>query len=487
MDPRMLLVSAAVMAAVPFASADDAPAAAPPAPAAAPAPAASPAPAAAPAPAKVPATAEATRGELSIVIERAARVEPIASVPVRLELESFGGPVTVKDITRRSGPAKAGDMVAVLEGKDFERGLDDLRVQVEETRRRLAMQREERSMKARQVAAGLERAELAARLAAQSLELHRDYESAKSLEMADLGLKGQMDSLRDARDELAQLKKMYAGTSLQSETKDIVLDRARRGVERSETYSKYAKRDNEIFKAIRHPNEARRVEDAAKDAALALEAASLGQRLGEIRETLDMAQAERGLRDLERRLERMEGDGRRMTVKSPSDGYLVVKLRDVGAQLQPRQELAEVVDLGRLRVRGTLNADAMRFAKVGDVVDVWFPARPEVAAKAEIDEVVAVGAPEGEGASFAFTATLREPDASLLPGIEARVLVRANLADRLTVPSKALSQSKGRFTVKVMKDGATAEREVRVGASDGTRTEVIAGLEAGDAVVVTEG
>jgi multidrug resistance efflux pump len=435
----------------------------------------------------VPATAEATRGELSIVIERAARVEPIASVPVRLELESFGGPVTVKDITRRSGPAKAGDMVAVLEGKDFERGLDDLRVQVEETRRRLAMQREERSMKARQVAAGLERAELAARLAAQSLELHRDYESAKSLEMADLGLKGQMDSLRDARDELAQLEKMYAGTSLQSETKDIVLDRARRGVERSETYSKYAKRDNEIFKAIRHPNEARRVEDAAKDAALALEAASLGQRLGEIRETLDMAQAERGLRDLERRLERMEGDGRRMTVKSPSDGYLVVKLRDVGAQLQPRQELAEVVDLGRLRVRGTLNADAMRFAKVGDVVDVWFPARPEVAAKAEIDEVVAVGAPEGEGASFAFTATLREPDASLLPGIEARVLVRANLADRLTVPSKALSQSKGRFTVKVMKDGATAEREVRVGASDGTRTEVIAGLEAGDAVVVTEG
>lgn len=482
MDPRMLLVSAAVMAAVPFASADDAPAAAPPAPAAAPAPAAP-----APAPAKVPATAEATRGELSIVIERAARVEPIASVPVRLELESFGGPVTVKDITRRSGPAKAGDMVAVLEGKDFERGLDDLRVQVEETRRRLAMQREERSMKARQVAAGLERAELAARLAAQSLELHRDYESAKSLEMADLGLKGQMDSLRDARDELAQLEKMYAGTSLQSETKDIVLDRARRGVERSETYSKYAKRDNEIFKAIRHPNEARRVEDAAKDAALALEAASLGQRLGEIRETLDMAQAERGLRDLERRLERMEGDGRRMTVKSPSDGYLVVKLRDVGAQLQPRQELAEVVDLGRLRVRGTLNADAMRFAKVGDVVDVWFPARPEVAAKAEIDEVVAVGAPEGEGASFAFTATLREPDASLLPGIEARVLVRANLADRLTVPSKALSQSKGRFTVKVMKDGATAEREVRVGASDGTRTEVIAGLEAGDAVVVTEG
>jgi hypothetical protein len=149
--------------------------------------------------------------------------------------------------------------------------------------------------------------------------------------------------------------------------------------------------------------------------------------------------------------------------------------------------MAEVVDLGRLRVRGTLNADAMRFAKPGDVVDVWFPARPEVSGQAVVDEIVSVGAPEGEGASFAFTATLREPDARLLPGIEARVLVRAKLADRLTVPSKAVAQSKGRFTVKVMKDGAAAEREVRIGASDGTRTEVISGLEPGDTVVVPEG
>jgi hypothetical protein len=110
-----------------------------------------------------------------------------------------------------------------------------------------------------------------------------------------------------------------------------------------------------------------------------------------------------------------------------------------------------------------------------------------VSGQAVVDEIVSVGAPEGEGASFAFTATLREPDARLLPGIEARVLVRAKLADRLTVPSKAVAQSKGRFTVKVMKDGAAAEREVRIGASDGTRTEVISGLEPGDAVVVPEG
>ncbi len=433
--------------------------------------------------AATPETAIAERGTLSIAVERAARVEPARTEPIRLELESFGGPVTVKDIVRRSGPVRQGDMIAVLEGKDFERSLEDLRTAVEESRRRLAMQREERAMQAKQAATGVERAELAAQLAMQALELHREYESGKSLELADLNLKSSMDSLRDNRDELAQLEKMYAGTSLQSETKDIVLERARRGVERGEVYAKYARKDNEIFKSIRHPNESRRVEDQARDAGLSLEAAQLGQRLGEIRAALDMAQAERGLRDLERRLERMEEDARRLTVKAPRDGYAVVKLREAGDQCQPRQEIAEVVDLGQLRVRGTMDARAMRVVQVGDVLDVWFPVRPESRAKAVVEELVAVGQPDGEGASFAFVAALRDLEGPVMPGIEARVQVRGELTDRVLVPTAAVKTEKGRSVVRVVGDAGEVEREVRVGADDGNRIEVLAGLAAGERVV----
>jgi len=478
--PAFRAVSVAVLAvaaAVPSARAVDDPPANPAAPASGAAPAPS-----TDAPAS-PETAVAERGTLTITAERSARVEPARSEPIRLELESFGGPVTVKDIVRRSGPVRQGDMIAVLEGKDFERSLEDLRTSVEEARRRLAMQRDERAMQAKQAATGVERAELAARLAVQALELHRDYESGKSLELADLNLKSSMDSLRDSRDELAQLEKMYAGTSLQSETKDIVLDRARRGVERGEVYAKYARRDNEIFKSIRHPNEARRVEDQARDAGLSLEAAQLGQRLGEIRAALDMAQAERGLRDLERRLERMEEDARRLTVKAPRDGYAVVKLREAGDQCQPRQEIAEVVDLAQLRVRGTMDARALRVVQVGDVLDAWFPARPESRAKAVIEELVAVGQPEGDGANFAFVASLRDVDGPVMPGIEARVQVRGEIADRVLVPLAAVKTEKGRSVVRVVTEASETEREVRVGADDGTRVEVLSGLAAGERVV----
>jgi hypothetical protein len=323
-------------------------------------------------------------------------------------------------------------------------------------------------------------------MAQQALDLHRDYESKKALEMADLGLKSSLDGLRDNHDELTQLEKMYAGTSLQSETKDIVLDRARRSVERGEIYAKYARRDNELYKAIRAPNESRRIEDQAKYSKLDLEGAQLQQRLGEIRAELDLASAARALRDIERRLEKMEGDAARLSVKAPSDGYVVLRVKDEGDQVQPRQELAQVVDLSKLRVRGTMNADAMRIIKQGDVATVWFPARPEIRAEAVVDDLVVVGAPEGDGAAFPFVATLRSLDGSVFPGLEARLVIRGTLTDRVLVPNKAIKQEKGRFTVKVLVGATSSEREVRVGASDGTKTEVLSGLQAGEQVVMPD-
>jgi multidrug resistance efflux pump len=471
MDSRSLVASLALLAA----------------PATALSQAAAPAPKAADAPAaKAPKTAAAERGDLVLTVERTGRVEPARRTVLRFEPEAFSGQVTVKDIVRRSGPVKSGDMVAVLEGKDFDKGLEDLRTQVTEAKQRLAMQKEERAMQARQSAASVERAELAASLADQAMQLWQDYEQAKALEMNDLSLKSTLDGLKDGKDELAQLEKMYSGTSLQTETKDIVLERARRSVERGETFARYAKRDNEIFKAIKQPNDARRVSDSAKYSKMDLESARLSQRLGEIRSTLELAGAERGLRDLERRLDRMEGDAKRMTVKADGDGYLVVQLKDAGDAVQARQAVAELVDLAALRVRGNVNADAMRVLKPGDVVQVWFPARPEARAEAVVDELVGVGSPDGDGASFPFVATLRNVDGSVPPGIEARIVVRGTLAGRTLVPNKAIKAEKGRFTVKVWADGKESEREVRTGASDGTRTEVLSGLQAGEQVVVPD-
>jgi hypothetical protein len=74
----------------------------------------------------------------------------------------------------------------------------------------------------------------------------------------------------------------------------------------------------------------------------------------------------------------------------------------------------------------------------------------------------------------------------VFPGIEARLVIRGTLADRVLVPNKAIKQEKGRFTVKVLVGETQTEREVRVGASDGTKTEVVSGLQAGEQVVMPD-
>lgn len=58
----------------------------------------------------------------------------------------------------------------------------------------------------------------------------------------------------------------------------------------------------------------------------------------------------------------------------------------------------------------------------------------------------------------------------------------------LSVPAMAVKARDGKRYVRVLKaDNQTEEREVKVGISDGTRTEVKSGLAAGDKVVVSEG
>ena len=59
-------------------------------------------------------------------------------------------------------------------------------------------------------------------------------------------------------------------------------------------------------------------------------------------------------------------------------------------------------------------------------------------------------------------------------------------ADVLTVPSSALlRRDDGRYVVDVVDDGGGLDRrQVALGVSEGTRTQIVSGLSAGDVVVV---
>ncbi len=461
-----------------------------PAPAVAPAPdpaAPAPGPAApAPNPAPAPKLSAVEKGSLTLVADRSGRIQSAKKTPVRFELETFGGSVTVSKVVAAPGPVQAGAVIAELKGKDFEKALTDLRTQVAEATERLAAQIEEQAVARAADATALERTERGVFLADQRLRMSRDYFFARDLELATVRMKGQADSLKDQGDELAQLERMYSDATLESETKDIVIGRARRSMERGMTYYKFGEKDHELYLAIDHPNAVRELDDNMKYSLQGLDHLRIRQRLGAIASRLALVGAERALEDSKLRLARMESDAKALTVTAPVSGLMSMSVPDVGEQVGARSVLATIIDPTLLEVVGTLDVTSLRVFEVGMEVDIWIPTRPEATGAAIIEEITPIGSPDGDGAVYPFVATVRQHAGGWPLGAEAHIVARKLMPDCILVDSKAVKADKGKWTVKVWTDGKSVDREVRIGASDGTKTQVLSGLNVGDQVVMPD-
>lgn len=427
------------------------------------------------------------QGPLTLMVEQTGRIDSAKKTLVRFELGAFDGPVTVVKIVAKPGVVHAGDVIAQLKGKDFDKKLTDLKTQLAEATDRLAVQIEEQSVNRAADATNLERAERAQYLAAQRLKLLREYHDSRDLELSALRLKGQLDNTKEQAEELGQLERMYGDATLESETKDIVIGRARRAMERSTVYNRYAQKDQEFFLAIDHPNAVKEIEDNARFAQQGLDHTRIRQRLQTVQLRHAIAASERGVEDLKLRLERFLADGANFTVTAPVDGIMAITLPEVGDLVQSRMVMATIIDPASLEVTGAFDLDALRMIDVGSQLQAWIPTRPESSGSVVIEELSPIGTPDGAGAKYGFVASVRARDGAWPIGAEAHLVARKTIADCILVDTRCIKAENGRWTVSLWVDGKKVEREIRVGAADRTNTQVISGLAVGDQVVLADG
>ncbi len=86
--------------------------------------------------------------------------------------------------------------------------------------------------------------------------------------------------------------------------------------------------------------------------------------------------------------------------------------------------------------------------------------------------------------TYLVEVTLPNPDGSLKPGMFAGVTFNEDTAGYLLVPNQAVVRQGAETTVWVFKDGKAEQRTVQLGATDGRKTVVDSGLQAGDQVIV---
>jgi Cu(I)/Ag(I) efflux system membrane fusion protein len=185
---------------------------------------------------------------------------------------------------------------------------------------------------------------------------------------------------------------------------------------------------------------------------------------------------------------RVEAGGKaieRVALTAPESGVVTELAARPGMTVMPGAPLMSIAGLGSVWVVADVPERDAAVVSAGRKAEVRFAALPGRTFEGRVDYIY----PEIEGSTRTLRVRipLANPKGELRPGMLATVSFGSGESrERLLVPSEAVIET-GRRSVVIVAggEGAFAPAEVKTGAADGGRTEILAGLESGQQVVVS--
>lgn len=181
-------------------------------------------------------------------------------------------------------------------------------------------------------------------------------------------------------------------------------------------------------------------------------------------------------------------------VLAPFSGVIGRRYVDPGDMASPAQPLFSLVDSDRTWVAAEVDEQDLAPLRVGQTVRVTAPAYAGREFPGRVEVIGEEAVPQTEIRTGARIVRVRvslapTPAAQrrlLRPGMEVHVRGSSAVAERtLRVPSDALVPSDGKYHAWVVENGRARRREVRTGYVSGPTTEIVSGLRAGEAVVIS--
>jgi len=171
-------------------------------------------------------------------------------------------------------------------------------------------------------------------------------------------------------------------------------------------------------------------------------------------------------------------------VLSPVNGFVSRRMLDQGAFANANTVLLTVVDIGTVRLVANLVEKGFRKVTPGVEAKVQVDTFAGEDFTGRVSRVAPVFDPATRTAQMEIE--VPNPGFRLKPGMYARVrLTVERHPDALTVPANAVVDVDGKRGVYIIKDQTAKFVETKVGLSDGTRIEILEGLEEGQRVITT--
>ena len=215
-----------------------------------------------------------------------------------------------------------------------------------------------------------------------------------------------------------------------------------------------------------------------------------------------VSNAASAVKDAELALKNAKNNLEKIRIYAPIDGEVINISKKTGEKVTANNSGS-----GGLVMFGT-SASGGSFLTICDLSEIYLSAsitegdiigvKKDQAVKVQIDAIGDEGfsgsvltvsslpATDSSGiTSYAVTVKLDKTDAAIKDGMAAFLtFVRLEHPDVLIIPNKAVFIEDGRQYVNVSKSGAYEKREVSCGLTNGSETEVLSGLNAGESVVV---
>lgn len=148
-----------------------------------------------------------------------------------------------------------------------------------------------------------------------------------------------------------------------------------------------------------------------------------------------------------------------------------------------------VIGAGTHQVTTSVSDTSVRSVTVGDTATV-VPSGTSAALHGQVVSIGLLGTSGSTGSgsvSYPVTIGLTDTDQPLFAGQSASVsIMLAHASDALTVPSSAVQHRNSASTVAVLHNGTAENVDVTLGVVGPTRTQVLAGLNPGDQVVIAD-
>jgi RND family efflux transporter MFP subunit len=185
-------------------------------------------------------------------------------------------------------------------------------------------------------------------------------------------------------------------------------------------------------------------------------------------------------------------------IRAPFDGIIVSKDAQVGEMVSPisagggftRTGIATIVDMNSNEIEVDVNEAYIARVEPGQPVTAVLDAYPDWQIPSKVRTVIPTA--DRQKATVKVRISFLKLDPRILPDMgvkvtflgEAPIEKKGETAPAALIPPDAVRDDNARKIVLIVKDGHLERRAVTVGGTRGTDLEILAGLNAGDSVVV---